>query len=174
MQAVSHPARVLQPPRPRFIFLTLALAFFWDLIPKGGWGFWPELTLAVLTFWAMRDPDRVGVGTAFVLGVMLDVGRGVALGQEALALVWVVYLAQRRSARILWFGGWGQALLLLPLWVLALAVQAAVRLAAGGDWPGWGYFGSAFANAALWPLLSYALLWPQWRAVRSDASASLS
>ena len=71
-------------------------------------------------------------------------------------------------------GGWGQALLLLPLWVLALAVQAAVRLAAGGDWPGWGYFGSAFANAALWPLLSYALLWPQWRAVRSDASASLS
>jgi len=68
----------------------------------------------------------------------------------------------------------GQALLLLPLWVLALAVQAAVRLAAGGDWPGWGYFGSAFANAALWPLLSYALLWPQWRAVRSDASASLS
>jgi len=116
------------------------LAFFWDLIPKGGWGFWPELTLAVLTFWAMRDPDRVGVGTAFVLGVMLDVGRGVALGQEALALVWVVYLAQRRSARILWFGGWGQALLLLPLWVLALAVQAAVRLGRGGRLAGMGVF----------------------------------
>lgn len=173
MRESPRPSRVLQPPRPRFILTTLALAFFWDLIPKGG-VFWPEMSMAVLTFWALRDPDRVGVGTAFVLGVMLDVGRGAALGQEALALVWVVYLAQRRAARILWFGGWGQALLLLPLWLLALALQAAVRLVAGGDWPGWSYFGAAVSVALLWPMLSALLLWPQWRAARADGAGPLS
>jgi rod shape-determining protein MreD len=174
MHESSRTTRVLQPPRLRFILSTLALAFFWDLIPKGGGGFWPEMTMAVLTFWALRDPQRVGVGAAFTLGVMLDVGRGAALGQEALAFVWVVHLAQRRAARILWFGAWGQALLLLPLWSLALALQAAVRLVAGGDWPGWGYFGSAVTLVLLWPILSHGLLWPQWRAARAGGSASLS
>jgi len=72
MHESSRTTRVLQPPRPRFILSTLALAFFWDLIPKGGGGFWPEMTMAVLTFWALRDPQRVGVGAAFTLGVMLD------------------------------------------------------------------------------------------------------
>jgi rod shape-determining protein MreD len=55
--------------------------------------------------------------------------------------------------------------------VLLLASQMlmlAVRLVAGGVFPGLTYFAGAFIAAALWPAASFVLLLPQRRAESVD------
>jgi rod shape-determining protein MreD len=45
----------------------------------------PDLLALVLVFWSVHQPLRVGVGAAFVFGLLMDVHQAALLGQHALA-----------------------------------------------------------------------------------------
>jgi rod shape-determining protein MreD len=57
--------------------------------------FRPDFVAVVLVHWALTAPRRFSLMTAFWMGIALDVLTGSLLGQNALALVVVVYLAER-------------------------------------------------------------------------------
>jgi rod shape-determining protein MreD len=161
MELQSQPQRILLPAKVGFIVLTLALALLFDLLPWRNSAGVPELTAAVLAFWCIHQPRRVGIGVAWTLGLLLDVGNGALLGQHALGYAVLAFLALAVHRRILWFPLWQQALhlLLLLLWTQLLTLV--IRLAAGAGFPGWTYFAGSFICAALWPVLSFVLLLPQ-------------
>jgi rod shape-determining protein MreD len=161
MELQSQPQRILLPAKVGFIVLTLALALLFDLLPWRNSAGVPELTAAVLAFWCIHQPRRVGIGVAWTLGLLLDVGNGALLGQHALGYAVLAFLALAVHRRILWFPLWQQALhlLLLLLWTQLLTLV--IRLAAGAGFPGWTYFAGSFICAALWPVLSFILLLPQ-------------
>jgi rod shape-determining protein MreD len=69
---------------------------------------------------------------------------------------------------VLWFPVGTQTLHVLPLLLLAQAVELVVRLIISGKFPGWLYFADSFVAAALWPIASFLLLAPQRRAVDRD------
>jgi rod shape-determining protein MreD len=73
----------------------------------------------------------------------------------------LAFLAHALHRRILWFGLGQQALHILPLLLLCQLVQVAVRMSAGGTFPGWTFFLGSFIAAALWPVASFILLAPQ-------------
>jgi rod shape-determining protein MreD len=124
-------------------------------------------------FWAIHQPLRVGVGTAFVFGLCMDVHQGALLGQHALAYTALSYFAITISRRLLWYGIPSQALQIFPLLAGAHALQLVVRLLAGHTFPGWSFMLAPFLEALLWPLVTLILLAPQMRAPDPDANRPL-
>lgn len=161
-------ARILRPARRLHILFGLVVALALDLFPWGRVPGVPGFTALVLTFWCVREPLQVGLISAFVLGIVIDVAQGSVMGQHALSYVVLAFGAVTLSRRILWFTYFGQALHVLPLLLLAQITQMVVGLAAGGEFPGWSYFLSSFVSTALWYPLGLLLLWPQFRPDEKD------
>ncbi|ALP54369.1 rod shape-determining protein MreD [Candidatus Tenderia electrophaga] len=135
------------------IGLTYVAALILTLIPLPQWmaAFRPEWLALVLIYWCMALPHRIGIFTAFGLGLMLDVLKGALLGQHALALVVVVYLTQKVYQQIRIFPMWQQALsimgLLILYQVLVMWVNGITDLKSS-SWSDW------------LPAVSSTLLWP--------------
>lgn len=168
MQPTHSSNRILLPVRNWFILATLLLALFLNLIPFGRFPGIPDWVAVVLAFWCIHQPLRVGMGAAFVLGLVMDVADGGALGQHALAYVVVAFAAGSLSRRILWFPLGQQALQILPLLLGSQLIMLVIRLIVGGEFPGLLWFLSSFVAAALWHPLTYLLLLPQFRPAERD------
>ena len=161
MELQAQPQRILLPAKGSFIVLTVALALLFNLLPWRNSAGVPDLTAAVLAFWCIHQPRRVGIGVAWTLGLLLDVGNGALLGQHALGYAVLAFLAFAVHRRILWFPLAQQALHLLLLLLSTQLLMLVIRIAAGAGFPGWTYFAGSFICAALWPVLSFLLLLPQ-------------
>ena len=170
MQTTYSSSRILQPVRLWFILLSLIVALVLNFIPTASVLWIPDWIALVLVFWSIREPRHVGMGSAFLLGVAMDVADASLMGQHALAYVMITYLAGLLSRRILWFPLGQQALHVAPLLLLAQAIQVAVRLVPGVDFPGLSYFIGPFIGAVLWLPLTFVLLLPQYRPIEHDAN----
>lgn len=168
MQPTNLSSRILLPVKLWFVYLSLIVALGLEYIPTGRVPGIPDWVALVLAIWCVREPLRIGMGVGFVFGLLVDVGLGAAMGQHALAYVVLAYLANTLARRVLWFPSWQQALHVLPLLLLAQLLMMAVRLLAGGEFPGWSYFLSSFSSALLWAPLSFLLLLPQYQPVERD------
>ena len=160
---------LLLPVNPRFIFLSLVLALLANmLLNLSGQAWLPDVLAVVLVFWTIHQPLRVGVATAFVLGLALDVHESALLGQNALAYVCMSYFATAIHRRVLWFPLREQTLQVLPVFVAAALVEWLTRLIASEAWPHWSQLLAPLLQTALWPLLGALLLAPQRRAHAHD------
>ena len=168
MQPTHASRRILQPVRNWFIVLTLFLALVLNLVPFGRFPGMPDWVALVLCFWGVREFRRVGMGWAFILGLLMDVADGAVLGQHCFAYVLLAYLSASLSRRLLWFPIAQQALQVLPLLLLTQIVQALMRLVVGADFPGWGYFAAPFVASLLWIPATFILLLPQYQPVEQN------
>jgi len=153
--------RILLPVRASTILGSLGLALLANFMPWKNIAPVPDFVALVLTFWCVRQPRLVGLGAGWLLGLLMDVGNGVLMGQHALAYSLLAFASITLSRRILWFPLWGQALHVAALLLFAQAVEALVRLAAGAEFPGWSIAVGPLLGAVLWPLVSVLLLMPQ-------------
>ncbi len=55
----------------------------------------------MLLYWAINRPQSVGVGTAFVVGMLTDIGTAAPLGQHALSYMLITFLVQQRQRQII-------------------------------------------------------------------------
>jgi rod shape-determining protein MreD len=164
---------LLLPVNPFWIGFTLVAAFFLMLLPLGRQPAMPDLLAVVLVFWNVHQPRRVGVGVAFLFGLLLDVHEGALLGQHALAYTLLSFAAITIHRRLLWFGLLEQALQIVPLFFAAHFVALGVRLATGGMFPGWTLLLAPPAEALLWPVATLLLLAPQRRPPDPDENRPL-
>jgi rod shape-determining protein MreD len=128
----------------------------------------PDFVALVLVFWGIHQPRKVGIGIAFFMGLLMDVHEATLLGENALAYTLLSYLAIMIHRRILWFPILSQAIHVFPLLLLTQAIQAVVRYAVSGKFPGWVHFVDSVVAIVLWPLITWLLLAPQRRAVDRD------
>ena len=96
--------------------LTCALAVV--PLPRVISPFRPDWVAVVLLYWSLTAPRRFSLLTAFWMGIVLDTLSGSLLGQHALALLVIVYLAEHFHLRIRVF----------PLSQLGLTVLALLAL----------------------------------------------
>jgi len=165
--------RILLPVRASTILGSLALALLANFLPWKNVMLAPDFVALVLVFWCVQQPRLVGLGAGWLLGLLIDVGNGVLLGQHALAYSVLAFAAISLSRRILWFPLWGQALHVAALLLFAQAVATLVRLAAGAEFPGWMLAVGPLAGALLWPLVTTLLLMPQRRPVEVDETRAI-
>jgi rod shape-determining protein MreD len=160
--------QILQPVRVSTIIASFALALFLNFLPWRDLRLVPDFVALVLVFWCVRQPRLVGIGVAWTLGLLIDAGNGVLLGQHALAYSLLAFLAIWLSRRVLWFGAGLQALHVGLILLVAQGAVLLVRLAAGNDFPGWPIVVGPLAGALLWPLVTWLLLLPQRRPEREQ------
>ncbi|HVS25025.1 MAG TPA: rod shape-determining protein MreD [Gammaproteobacteria bacterium] len=87
-----------RPQHPWFVaglslVLTLVLALV--PLPRAISAFRPDWVAVVLLYWSVTAPRRFSLLTAFWMGIALDLLSGSLLGQHALALLVIVYIAER-------------------------------------------------------------------------------
>lgn len=165
--------QLLLPVNPLFMWFSLAMALLINLLPLGRLPGMPDMVALALVFWNVHQSRRLGVGAAFVFGVLMDVHQGALLGQHALAYTLLAYFAITMHRRLLWFGVWEQALHVAPLFVVAHVVVLITRLITGDVFPGWTLLLAPFFEALLWPVVSWFLLAPQRRAPDPDENRPL-
>ena len=169
--------QLLLPANPWFIWGSLLAALAFSMLQNMGlWGrsaWLPDLVAVALVFWAIHQPLRVGVGTAFLLGLAMDVHQSALLGQHALTYSALSFLAIGIHRRILWFSVPSQAMQVLPLFIAAHALMLVIRLLTGDNFPGWSVLLAPVLEALLWPLVSVLLLLPQRQAPDPDDNRPL-
>jgi len=165
--------QLLLPVSPLFIAFSLLLAFTLNVVPAGRQPGLPDVLAVVLMFWNVHQPQRVGVGVAFLFGLLMDVNDGALLGQHALSYTLLSYVAITIHRRLLWFGVIEQALQILPVFFAMHLVGVAVRLLSGGMFPGWSVLLAPLFESLLWPVATLMLLAPQRRAPDPDQNRPL-
>jgi len=169
--------QLLLPANPLFIWGSLVGAFLLMVLLNvslwGGAAWAPDLLALTLVFWGVHQPQRIGIGAAFVFGLLMDVHQGSVLGQHALAYSVLNFLAIAIHRRLLWFTLTAQALQVLLLFAAAHLVALAVRMMVGGSFPGFSLLLAPVFEALLWPLANVLLLLPQRRAPDPDANRPL-
>jgi rod shape-determining protein MreD len=164
---------LLLPANPFFIWGSLIVAMMANMLPVGRIAWMPDFLAVVLVFWSVHQPLRVGVVAAFIFGLFVDVHQASLLGQHALAYTTLSYFAITMHRRLLWFTVPSQAVQVLPLFVISHAIEMAIRLLAGGAYPGATVLLAPVLEAALWPVISILLLLPQRRAPDPDENRPL-
>ncbi|HYD75143.1 rod shape-determining protein MreD [Ramlibacter sp.] len=165
--------QLLLPANPLFIWSSLLVAMVIGMLPFGRVAWMPDLLALVLVFWSVHQPLRVGIGAAFLFGIAMDVHQASLLGQHALAYTTLSFFAITIHRRLLWFTVPSQAVQVLPLFAAAHAIELAIRMVAGGVWPGPSVLLAPVIESLLWPLVSVILLAPQRRAPDPDENRPL-
>ncbi len=119
--------------------------------------FRPEWLMLVLIYWCMAMPDRIGIFTGWILGLILDVMYGSLLGQNAMALAVIAYMVNMFHRRVRVFPVWQQSFMVFLFAIVYLALTAWVRGVAGEFPIQWIYWTPALTSALVWPLI-YILL----------------
>lgn len=169
----AEPDQLLLPASPVFIWVSLTVALLLNLVPLGRLPAAPDFVALALVFWNVHQARRVGMGVAFLFGVLMDVHDAALLGQHALAYTLLSFFAITIHRRILWFSLGAQALHVLPLFAAGHLVSMLLRWAVDGVTPGWSMMLAPPLESLLWPLASWLLLAPQRRAPDPDENRPL-
>lgn len=139
--------------------IALVVAIALTLIPLPGVleplrPYWAAL---VLIYWSLEVPEPVQLGTAFALGLLLDVMLASLMGMHAFSLVVLVYLTRRFRSRLRFFPAWQQAVAVFALLINDRVLLLWISLLLGEPLPTWHYWLSPVMGMALWPWVFLAL-----------------
>ena len=81
---------------------TFVVAYVLVILPLPDWAgpLRPEWVSMVALYWCLAIPRSFGVGYAWVIGLILDVAHGSLLGQHAIGLSIIAYVASRLHQQI--------------------------------------------------------------------------
>ena len=137
------------------IALSFAVAFMLTAVPLPEWAAnWrPAWVALVLIYWCMALPERIGIGTAWFLGLLLDVQQGTLLGQHALGLATIAWLTVKYHQRVRVFPLAQQALVVCGYVLILQFLNLWVRGIMGVPPQHWSFWMPAFTGMLLWPWL---------------------
>ena len=123
-------------------------------IPVQAEPFRPEWILLLVIYWSMTTPRMIGIGSAWVIGLLVDVLRGALLAQHALGFALTAYISIRFHQRVRVYPLHQQALfiaiILLPYMSATLWVYGALGQASDS----WTYWAPVLTSAIAWPFIS--------------------
>jgi rod shape-determining protein MreD len=113
----------------------------------------PYWLALVLAYWVIEEPERVGLGFVFLVGLVADISFGGLLGEQALRLVVMAFILQRFRARLRFFPLSQQALAIGGLLLNDRVVASAIHFFIGQPLLPWAYWWAPLLGMALWPPL---------------------
>ncbi|MFA5683901.1 MAG: rod shape-determining protein MreD [Lysobacteraceae bacterium] len=141
--------------RPGLFFVSLLIALLLGLLPlpAGLAVFKPYWVALVLIYWLLEAPDRVGLGMAFVIGLVADLVYGTLFGEQAMRLIIIAFLVLRFRARLRFFPLSQQALAVLGLLLNDRVVSIGIRAFGGEGLPPASIWLAPLVGMLLWPWL---------------------
>ena len=139
----------------KVIVISLVCAFLLTALPLPSWAdTWrPAWVLITLIYWCMALPDRVGIGRAWGIGLLLDVQQGGVLGQQALGFALIAYLIIQIHKRLRVFSLIQQACLVGFMIGFNLLIASWIDGIMGFPPQSWTYWMPAVTGVVVWPCL---------------------
>lgn len=136
-----------------FISMSFLVALILSIVALPDWlrPARPEFVAMMLIYWCLTAPERVGVGFAWFVGIVMDVAYGVLLGQHALTFSLVAWATAKLHQRIRLFPVWQQALSVFLLIVLSQMLTLWIKGMAGQPPQTWTYWLPSISSFILWP-----------------------
>jgi rod shape-determining protein MreD len=152
-------AELAVPPSRTKVLGSLGLALALNLSPWPDGVRWmvPDFAFMVLLYWNIRMPRIAGLGMAFLLGLLVDVVRGLHMGLNALAYCaasFGVLMLQRRLEN---FDVKRQNLHLVPILVGKEALVLTLGLMFGHGEADWRWLAGGVLAALLWTPMAWLL-----------------
>ncbi len=110
----------------------------------------PYWLALVVAYWVIEDPERVGLGFAFLMGLLADLAFGGLLGEQALRLTVMAFILQRFRSQLRFFPLSQQALAIGGLLLNDRVVSAAVHVTLGEPQLPWSFWWAPLVGMALW------------------------
>lgn len=117
----------------------------------------PAWVAMTLIYWCIVLPEQVGVGIAWMLGLILDVHTGALLGQNAMVLSMVAYLTLRLHKQIRVFPPWQQSVLICVYLLLLQFFTLWIRGITGVPPQHWSFWAPVASSVLLWPVFFYMM-----------------
>jgi rod shape-determining protein MreD len=141
------------------IFTSFLVAALLTSIPLSrflSW-IWPQWIVLVMIFWILNLSDRIGFGTAFVIGLLLDALSGSLLGEHGLVLTIITYFLLKFNNKILFNRQIGQMLIIFMLILLYQAllywIHGIIKTLPSTP----NYWLSSITSTLIWPTISMIL-----------------
>lgn len=130
--------------RPGIIWLTVLFSLVLQIMPMPATAdmLRPDWALITVIYWCMALPHRFNIGSAWLVGLMLDILLGSTLGIHAGAMALVAYFTVQNFQKIRNFSTWQQSLIvgifsfqfhLMVYWLEHIISD--VPLSSGYYWP---------------------------------------
>lgn len=135
------------------IALSVFLALVMNLMPLpiSLEVFRPDWVLLVLMYWSIALPHRINIGSAWLVGVIIDLATGTPLGVHSLTYSITIYITTSNYQRLRNYSVWQQALVI----IFFLALHQLLQF-----WLHHFLQDVYFSPQYLWPALTGALCWP--------------
>lgn len=149
------------------IALTALVALILTVLPLPKWLdlLRPAFLVLTVLYWSINTPRAAGIGLGFLCGLLLDVFQGPVLGEHALALSIVAYIAVREHQRIRSKPAFQQSLLVFVALVFYEFVVFAID----------GWTGHPVTSPLRWLYcLTGAVVWPMAAAILSYSEGRLA
>jgi rod shape-determining protein MreD len=143
---------MIRARQPWVLPLSIVVALLLGLLPLPGvlQPLRPYWLALVVAYWVIDDPERTGLGFAFVLGLCADLAFGGLLGEQALRLVIMAFILRRFRAQLRFFPLSQQALAIGGLLLNDRVVSAAVHMALGQPQLPWSFWWAPLLGMLLW------------------------
>ena len=153
-----YPLKESTPKRwVAFSFLLVLLVDFIPVAPPWVYPL-PDFTLIMLAYWLLHRPQLIGIGAAFCLGLLVDIGTNSLLGQHGLAYsVAAVLIERNRRQIVLNSFGW-QAIAVAGAMLVSQLVVFLVSLFQQQPFPLWRLWLPSVVTGLLWPQLNNVML----------------
>ena len=140
---------------PYLVIGSLVLALLLSIIPMPDWAqhLRPQWLALLLIYWCLMSPERVGISTAWLTGLLLDAMTGNLLGAHALSLSLVAFIVLKIYQRTRIFPLWQQSLVVLALLTLENLIQFWILGLTRDITPGLEYWLPPVIGLLIWPWL---------------------
>lgn len=141
------------------VILTIIVSLMLMVVPLPDWAmpFRPDWVALTLIYWAMMLPRTWSVGTAWLIGIVLDVAQGTILGQHALALCFIVFITVRFHLLMRVFPMQQLTVTVFAILALYQFVLFWINGVAGVAAPPVNYWGPVISGTLFWPVVSLLL-----------------
>ncbi len=126
-------------------------------LPDGIQWLRPEWVLMVTVYWVLALPYRVSVAFAWIIGLLLDALYGTLLGEHALALVLVAYIAAKFHRQVRVFPLWQQAMFMMFVVFAYQAILVWLQGLNGEHLLSMWYWLGAITSGLFWPFVFLTL-----------------
>ncbi|MFZ3086897.1 MAG: rod shape-determining protein MreD [Methylotenera sp.] len=136
------------------IYLSLLVAFVCLLFPWSGLALTlrPDFMLLVIIFWLLRAPNQCSVGTAWFMGLWVDLATGGIFGQYALAYTVTTFFAVIYQRRLVLFNSTQQLVYVFSLLFMSQLILLILKTFSGKEFLGWSYFLPSITGVLVWQI----------------------
>ena len=138
------------------VVLCFVAALMLAISPMPEWAapYRPDWVALTLIYWVMIAPRTYSVGSAWIIGLVLDVAQGTLLGQHALALCLVAYITVKFHLQLRVFPLSQMTATVFALLALYQFILFWINGVAGFNAAAATYWGPVISGTLVWPLLS--------------------